>query len=93
MLSKMPVIENREGLLTAESCSHGQPLALVAWGCKLEMAEVDEATVRAFIREKALKAPGSQNTDDGQFDVGLMHRAEILAGSDIADSVLCPNQP
>ena len=34
-----------------------RPLALVAWGCRLYMSEVDEKTVVNFIREKGLKGP------------------------------------
>ena len=34
-----------------------RPLALVAWGCRMMMAEVDEDKVINFIREKGLKGP------------------------------------
>ena len=34
-----------------------RPLALVAWGCRMLMSEVDENKVINFIREKGLKGP------------------------------------
>ena len=34
-----------------------RPLALVAWGCRMMMSEVEESKVIKFIREKALKGP------------------------------------
>ena len=34
-----------------------RPLALVAWGCRMLMSEVDENQVITFIREKGLKGP------------------------------------
>ena len=34
-----------------------RPLALVAWGCRMLMSEVDENQVIKFIREKGLKGP------------------------------------
>ena len=34
-----------------------RPLALVAWGCRMMMSEVEEKKVIKFIREKALKGP------------------------------------
>ncbi|XP_043221124.1 uncharacterized protein LOC122381237 [Amphibalanus amphitrite] len=70
-----------------------RPLALVAWGCRLEMSHVDPATVRSFIREKGLKGPEGDLPKQGQYDFMLLQRAEPPAGSDINDSVLCPNQP
>ena len=33
----------------------GVPLALVAWGCRLEMTEVDPDKVKKFIRERGLQ--------------------------------------
>ncbi|KAF0294732.1 hypothetical protein FJT64_007621 [Amphibalanus amphitrite] len=70
-----------------------RPLALVAWGCRLEMSHVDPATVRSFIREKGLKGPEGDLPKQGQYDFMLLQRAEPPAGSDINDSVLCPSQP
>ena len=34
-----------------------QPLALVAWGCRLLMSDVNPDEVQKFIREKGLKGP------------------------------------
>ena len=73
--------------------SFPQPLALVAWGCRLEMSHVDAATVRAFIREKALHGPEGHYPKEGQYNLTLQRLAEPPVGSDIEDSVLCPNQP
>ena len=57
------------------------------------MAEVDAAVVRTFIREKGLHGPKGNMPEQGQFDVELVQRADVPIGSDILDSVLCPNQP
>ncbi|XP_043223747.1 uncharacterized protein LOC122382458 isoform X3 [Amphibalanus amphitrite] len=70
-----------------------RPLALATWGCHLRMARVDEAAVRTFIREKALRGPGRQRYGRGRFDAQLLVEAATPEGSDQADSVLCPNQP
>ncbi|KAF0299229.1 hypothetical protein FJT64_003516 [Amphibalanus amphitrite] len=70
-----------------------RPLALATWGCHLRMARVDEAAVRSFIREKALRGPGRQRYGRGRFDAQLLVEAVTPEGSDEADSVLCPNQP
>ena len=74
-------------------CPPRQPLALVAWGCRLEMSHVHAATVRTFIRQKGLRGPEGTMSKQGQYDFMLLHRAKPPAGSDIDDSVLCPNQP
>ena len=70
-----------------------QPLALVAWGCRLEMSHVNAAAVRAFIREKGLHGPEGDLPKQGQYNFKLLRRAHPPAGSDVNDSVLCPDQP
>ncbi|XP_043223748.1 uncharacterized protein LOC122382459 [Amphibalanus amphitrite] len=70
-----------------------QPLALATWGCHLHMAEVDEAAVRSFIRETALQGTEGHLSREGQYDYMLVQKAQPPVGSDIDDSVLCPNQP
>jgi len=70
-----------------------QPLALATWGCHLHMAQVDEAAVRSFIRETALQGTEGHLSREGQYDYMLVQKAQPPVGSDIDDSVLCPNQP
>ncbi len=68
-----------------------RPLALVAWGCKMEMSTVDAKKVVQFIRARALKGPEGDVPKQGQFDEGLLELANVVPGSDENDSVLCPN--
>jgi len=68
-----------------------KPMALVAWGCRLLMSEVEPSTVTDFIRKNALKGPEGDLPKEGQYTHALMKKAVIPAGSDIKDSVLCPN--
>lgn len=68
-----------------------KPLALVAWGCRMLMSSVDEVEVTNFIREKGLHGPEGDYPKEGQFTKRLIKLAEIPAGSDNEDSVLCPN--
>ena len=70
-----------------------QPLALVAWGCRLEMSRVDAAAVRTFIRQKGLHGPEGHLSKQGQYEFMLLHAAQPPTGSDEQDSVLCPGQP
>ena len=66
-------------------------MALVAWGCKLEMSHVDEKEVISFIREKGLKGPEGEVAKQGQYDFKLIDLAQAPKGSDENDTVLCPN--
>ena len=58
-----------------------QPLELVAWGCSLKMAVVDEPLVIKFIHEKSMKGPEGTYTKEGQFDFGLLRLANETRGS------------
>jgi len=68
-----------------------RPLALVAWGCRLEMSAVDAAEVRRFVKAHALHGPEGTYSKQGQYDFKLVRRAEAPPGSDVNDSVLCPS--
>ncbi|XP_037093288.1 uncharacterized protein LOC119113072 [Pollicipes pollicipes] len=70
--------------------SAARPLALVAWGCRMEMAHVDAAAVRQFIRQRALHGPEGDYPKQGQYDFKLLRPAEPPLGSSINDTVLCP---
>ena len=50
----------------------GVPLALVAWGCRLEMTEVDLDKVMKFIRDRGLQG-GIAN------EVPFLNIAKIIA--------------
>lgn len=71
-------------LLTKE-----RPLALLAWGCSLEMATIDESEVKSFIKKYALHGPEGHYPKNGGFKEGLIHKAEYLPGYD-NDTVICP---
>lgn len=66
-----------------------RPLALLAWGCSLEMATVDEAEVKAFIKTRALHGPEGHYPKDGSFKEGLLHRA-VYPSAVEKDSIICP---
>ncbi|CAJ0942064.1 unnamed protein product, partial [Mesorhabditis belari] len=71
--------------------SEQRPLALVAWGAKLELNLVDERSIAmavAFIRKHARVAP-EDISRDGIYDHYLMVPARIV--SDQADSKICPD--
>jgi len=70
--------------------SESQPLALVAWGCRLLMAEVDEKEVVNFIKKYGLKGPEGTYPKEGQYTKELLKLAEAPPGSTIEDSVICP---
>jgi hypothetical protein len=63
-----------------------RPLALVAWGRRLEMSKVAPEIVLNFIRKNALKGP-EQTPKDGQYDLLLEKHAEVV--SDVGDHELC----
>ena len=55
------------------------------------MSTVDKDEVIKFIREKGLKGPEGTYPKEGQYVYGLKELAVPPKGSDIKDSVLCPN--
>lgn len=63
-------------------------MALVAWGCSLQMSKVDLATAIGFIRNMALKGP-EQTSRDGQFDTELTRPANTTTTT--GDNMICPN--
>lgn len=67
-----------------------RPLALLAWGCSLEMATVDTASVKQWIKDHGLHGPEGNYAKEGQYTVGLIKKAKPPPGSDIHDKVLCP---
>ncbi|XP_076364654.1 uncharacterized protein LOC143253927 isoform X2 [Tachypleus tridentatus] len=67
-----------------------EPLALVAWGCKLLMNHANKSTVVNFIKTRALHGPEGNYTKEGQYSLGLRDKAKLPIGSDEKDSHLCP---
>lgn len=67
-----------------------RPLALVAWGCRLEMSTIDKDEVVAFIKEKSMKGPEAFLPKEGQYTHFLIKTAVPPAGSDMQDSNVCP---
>lgn len=49
-----------------------QPLALVAWGCRLQMAAVDDRAAMNFIQTRAHRGPEGTYTKEGQYDLRLL---------------------
>jgi len=70
-----------------------KPLVLVAWGCRLSMASVDEKEVSDFIKKHGLKGPEGTYPKEGQYTQNLVKLAEAPPGSTIEDSVICPKFP
>lgn len=71
-------------------------MALIAWGCKLEMAYVDEAEVIQFIKERGLKGPEGDMGKDGQYDLLLQNSSaeyHKVGPSQLNDVQLCPKNP
>lgn len=71
--------------------SETRPLVLVGWGCRLAMAEVDEQEVVDFIKKHGLKGPEGKYPKEGQYTQEMLELAQPPPGSDIEDSVICPN--
>ncbi|XP_045135291.1 uncharacterized protein LOC123518541 isoform X1 [Portunus trituberculatus] len=69
--------------------SKERPLALMAWGCSLEMATVNEAEVKAFIKTRALHGPEGHYPKNGSFKEGLLHKAKYPTKYE-NDSIICP---
>lgn len=65
-----------------------QPFALVAWGCRLQMAKVDSGIARYFIRSKAFRGPESHYLKQGQFSVELIEASNPPSDTNL-DKVLC----
>lgn len=72
-------------LLTRE-----RPLALLAWGCSLEMATVNEEEVKKFIKTHALHGPEGHYPRNGSFKEGLIKKGEFPKGSEGKDKNICP---
>jgi hypothetical protein len=70
-----------------------RPLALVAWGCKLQMNYVDPGEVVQFIKENALKGPEGAYSKQGQFSRHLLSKSVPVSGSNYEDEKLCPLFP
>lgn len=69
-----------------------RPLALVAWGCRLTMSEVNFEEVTDFIRNKGLKGPEGSHPSDGQYDYYLLQSsAPNGTNVNMNDLKLCPN--
>ncbi|KAL1421399.1 hypothetical protein MTO96_000477 [Rhipicephalus appendiculatus] len=67
-----------------------RPLALVAWGCKLQMSHVNAREVIKFIKEHALRGPEGRFSTEGQYSYMLLAKARPPSGSDMNDVNLCP---
>jgi hypothetical protein len=52
---------------------------------------VNEEAVVNFIRNKALHGPEGKYPKEGKYNISLIEQAQPPEGSDINDSVLCPN--
>jgi len=55
-----------------------RPMALIAWGCKLEMSKVNENEVTSFIRKYGMKGPEGDMSKDGQYDLMLLSSSAEL---------------
>ncbi|KAG8185031.1 hypothetical protein JTE90_017054 [Oedothorax gibbosus] len=73
-----------------QNLSADKPLALVTWGCKLQMNYVDENVVKSFIKNHALRGP-EQTAREGQYKFKLTEIAIAPTGSNYKDKKLCPN--
>ncbi|XP_074598593.1 uncharacterized protein LOC141853222 [Brevipalpus obovatus] len=67
-----------------------RPIALVTWGCSLEMNSVNHSEVISFIRRTALKGPEGSYPKEGQFTHKLLKIAMVPLGSNYKDQKLCP---
>jgi len=70
-----------------------RPLALVAWGCRMLMSDINPGQVRKFIKSYGLKGPEGSYPKEGQYVHELLHLAKAPPGSDMNDTKLCPNIP
>jgi len=65
-----------------------RPLALVAWGRRLQMSVVSKIVVVEFIKEAALNGP-EHTAKQGQYSHGLLQDAKVVSTQ--TDDFLCPN--
>jgi len=70
--------------------SEDRPLALVAWGCRMLMSDVNTAEVVNFIKTHGLKGPEGTYPKEGQYVHQLINLATAPEGSDMNDTTLCP---
>ena len=54
-LSYVTPLSRKHIITPVYNMPEGVPLALVAWGCRLEMTEVDPDKVMKFIRDRGLQ--------------------------------------
>ena len=73
--------------------SRERPLALVTWGCVMEMNYVRDGQVIDFIRSTGMKAPERDVVKEGQYRKLLLKQAHPPFGSNMKDAVLCPFAP
>jgi len=69
-----------------------RPMALIAWGCKLEMSKVNVKEVTSFIRKYGMRGPEGDMAKEGQFDFMLQKSSAELnnvASNDMNDQKLC----
>ncbi|XP_071516206.1 uncharacterized protein [Panulirus ornatus] len=69
--------------------SRERPLALLAWGCSLEMSTVNEKEVKTFIKKHGLHGPEGHYVQDGTYKEGLIRKAEYPADYEDKESNLC----
>ena len=67
-----------------------QPLALVAWGCSLQLSSVDPKIVKKFIKERSMHGPEGKYAKLGKYTFGQLEKAVPPAGSDENDKIICP---
>lgn len=65
---------------------------MVAWGCVHFMSSVNITESVLWIREHALKTVERGVYYNGKYTHWLTHAAEVLNGSDIQDSHVCPDK-
>jgi len=71
-----------------------RPLALIAWGCKLEMSKVDLGEVTKFIKDYGMRGPEGEMGKDGQYDFMLLKSSAELNNvgkNEMNNKKLCEN--
>lgn len=79
---------HRHVITPSTRVSRERPMALVAWGARMEFSVFFEKHAVDFIRERALKGP--EFTLGGQYEYKLIEKAKIVSDED--DSDLCPGR-
>ncbi|XP_053209976.1 uncharacterized protein LOC128393790 [Panonychus citri] len=69
--------------------SPDNPIALITWGCSLEMSYVKKQEVINFIKATALHGPEGDYPKEGQFTKNLIKIATVPNGSNYNDTQLC----